>query len=144
GVGENPPAPFWAGPAASGSRASLLVRDLATQMPAPTANTRIRTIRTCTRAGSARAQDCGRSRSLDTWLRTSVATPLSAYIRLIYWRHTFLPQTYDAWVNGAGTPNNFAVAIMKKVVALRQTEKPPTPVMVKAFLGLCRLRVRPE
>jgi hypothetical protein len=47
-------------------------------------------------------------------------------------------------VNGAGTPNNFAGAIMKKVVALRQTEKPPTPVMVKAFLGLCRLRVRPE
>src|SRR5262249_36174552 len=71
------------------------------------------------------------------------ATPLSAYIRLIYWRHTFLPQTYDAWVNGAGTPNNFAGAIMKKVVALRQTEKPPTPVMVKAFLGLCRLGVRP-
>jgi hypothetical protein len=47
-------------------------------------------------------------------------------------------------VNGAGTPNNFAGAIMKKVVALRQTEKAATPVMVKAFLGLCRLRVRPE
>src|SRR5262249_10847093 len=71
GVGYNPPVTFLDWPAASGSRASLLVRDLATQMPAPTANTRIRTMRTCTRAGSARAQDCGRSRSLDTWLPTS-------------------------------------------------------------------------
>jgi hypothetical protein len=99
--------------ALSGSRTSLLVRDLATQTPAPAANTNTTTMSTCTRAGSARAHDCGRLRSLDTCFQPR-GDAVIAYIRAAF----FLPQTCDAWVNGAGPRNGFfAGAILRKRTA---------------------------